>query len=189
MLGEEIMKLGANRVLLPMMFGVALSGCSTLPNEWCERGEDPLQAISQLVQRSEQLASQGAAEQQQELVAAQAASEAGDDLGRLRLVLALSQLPAIHDDRRVVSLLAAWPEGEKASLARQFGLVLLRQANEHLRAVKDAREEQRRAEAAREELRRSETLLRDEKKRSDELQQKLDALRVIDREARRGERR
>ena len=183
------MKLGQQRVLLAMLLTAALPGCSTLPNDWCERGEDPLQPITQLLARSEQLAGQGAAEQQQELAAAQAASDAGDDLGRLRLVLAVSQLPAVHDDRRIATLLAEWPEGAKPSLAREIGLVLLRQASEHLRAAREAKDEQRRAETAREDLRRNEVQLRDEKKRSDELQQKLDALRVIDRETRRGERR
>ena len=180
----ELKKLSALALL------AATAGCSSLSPEWCEPVEDTAKPLARLLARSEQLVTQAADAQQQELAAAQAAYEAeAGELNRLRLSLALSQLPAVRDDGRLVALIAGWPEASNPSMARQLALILQRQAAERQRAGKDIRDEQRRTDGVRDDLRRNEGLLREEKKRSDELQQKLDALRVIDRETRRTERR
>lgn len=160
---------------------MATAGCASLPPQWRPGGEG--RQVAELLARYEQLLGQAADEQQHELVAAQEAFEADPaEINRLRLALALGTLPAVRDDGRVIALVADWHAGADISLAREVALVQLRQATEHLRAAKEVKDEQHRTEAVREELRRDEGQLREEKKRSEELQQKLEALRAIDRD-------
>lgn len=113
--------------------------------------------------------------QQVELAAALGAVERSAGAGnrlRLALVLSLPQAPW-HDDARVITLVAPLVQAhtEDAAPLRNLALLLQKSAAERLRLV----DEQRRREAA----------LRAEQRRSEELQQKLDALRAIDRDMRR----
>lgn len=113
--------------------------------------------------------------QQVELAAAQGAFERNSgDANRLRLAMVLS-LPQVpwHDDARAVALVAPLVQAhaDDAAPLRNLALLLQKSAVERLRLV----DEQRRREAA----------LRAEQRRSEELQQKLDALRAIDRDMRR----
>lgn len=119
------------------------------------------------------------------------------DLQRLRLVLLLSVPSAsFRDDAKLAGLLeTAVPRsgtGDANSPQRQLALVLQKLNSERVRQV---REEQKRAEQLpREDAKRVDELntqnkklegqLADEKRRSDELQKKLDALLTIERDLR-----
>jgi hypothetical protein len=117
------------------------------------------------------------------------------ELQRLRLVLLLLVPGAsFRDDARLASLLEmALPRsGDASSPQRQLAWVLQKLNNERMRQV---REEQKRVELLpREDAKRVEELntqnkklegqLADEKRRSDELQKKLDALLTIERDLR-----
>jgi hypothetical protein len=173
---------------------VWLAACAGLPPHLFQGGE--ARAVTALLAQFDGLALLPAEEQKRELAAAQAAFEAdSNDINRLRLALALSvPQPPLRDDTRLIALVGDWPAGGgEPSLSREVAKLLHRQATDRQKLL---REDQRRIDGLREEQRRSETQLRDEQRRADaqfreehkrfeELQQKLDALRAIDREARR----
>jgi hypothetical protein len=123
------------------------------------------------------------------VLAAQAEYERnpGDGLVRLRLALALS-LPRVgnRDEARVIALLADWPATGEPSLRREVVMLVHRLTLERQRLLK---EEARRCEGLREEHRRTEAALRENQRKLEELQQKLGALRAIDRDSRRQPRR
>lgn len=147
------------------------------------------QAVLDLLLQAEQVANQSGEVQHQELLAAQAEYErnSGDGLNRLRLALALSMPKASwRDDARVIALLGDWPPGAEPSLRRQVALLVHRLATERHRLLK---EESRRYEALRDEHRRTDATLRESQRKLEELQQKLEALRAIDRDTRRQTRR
>jgi hypothetical protein len=171
-----------------------LSGCAAIaPNERpapvVVADSSDSQAVLDLLLQAEQLAGLAGEAQHLELLAAQAEYERnpGDGLNRLRLALALS-MPKVswRDDARVIALLGDWPPGAEPSLRRQVAQLVYRLATERLRLLK---EESRRYETLRDEHRRTDAALRESQRKLEELQQKLDALRAIDRDTRRQPRR
>lgn len=119
------------------------------------------------------------------------------DLFRLRLVLLLSVPGAsFRDDAKLTSLLeTAVPRsgtGDASSPQRQLALALQKLNNERMRQVREEqkrieqlpREDAKRAEELNAQNRKLEGQLADEKRRSDELQKKLDALLTIERDLR-----
>jgi hypothetical protein len=166
---------------------LGLSACVILPETQPEApATSPARAadgreVSQLLAWFERLASQPTEEQKREFTAAQAAFEQSpNESNRLRLVLALC-LPQApwRDDARVISMIAEWSTDTSPTLRRQVAQLLYRLTVERQRLIKD---EQRRADVSQQgELRRTEALLHDERKKVEDLQQKLDALREIDR--------
>jgi hypothetical protein len=170
------------RVLIALAC-LGLSACVTVPETPlipATRAGDGRQ-VSELLERFERVSSQSAEEQKREFMAAQTAFEQDpNESSRLRLALALSLPQATwRDDARVVSLLAEWVADASPSLRRQVAQLLYRLTIERQRLIKD---EQRRAEGLQQaELKRNEALLHDDRKKVEELQQKLDALREIDR--------
>lgn len=175
------------RLLAVAMSAALLSACAAIPP-----GQTPApvsdvsvrdpQLLLELLSRNEHLLGESAEAQRQELAAAQAEFERnpGDGILRLRLALALS-LPKAgpRDDARAMALLADWPAGAEPTLRRQVAQLVHRLLAEKLRV---ARDEARRSDTLREEHRRAEAALK-------ECQQKLDALRAIDRDTRRQRRR
>jgi hypothetical protein len=122
----------------------------------------------------ERLASLTVEEQKVEYLAAKMAFERDpSDGNRLRFAMGLS-LPQTpwRDDARVVALLSSFQASRKEDVVplRAVALLIEQSAVERLHL----RDEQRRREA----------VLRDEQRRVEELQQKLEALRAIDREMR-----
>lgn len=116
-------------------------------------------------------------EQRRDLVAAQAAyDKTPGDAARLALSLALLLPQATHDDARVEALLGAVAAGSGGQASARYDLAqtLLVLLTERQRLQRD-------------DLRKQEQLshqLREERRRSEELQQKIDSLRAIDRELR-----
>ena len=119
------------------------------------------------------------------------------DLQRLRLVLLLSVPGAsFRDDAKLAGLLeTAVPRsgtGDANSPQRQLALVLQKLNNERVRQVREEqkrieqlpREDAKRVEELNTQNRKLEGQLADEKRRSDELQKKLDALLTIERDLR-----
>jgi hypothetical protein len=167
--------------------GMALAACATAPgpaSTWSMPGADARE-VSELLERYERLIGQPVDEQKKEVASAQAAFERSPgELSRLRLALALCLPQASwRDDARVVSLLAEGANEPNPSLRRQMAQLLYRLTVERQRLLK---EEQRRLEGLQQsDQKRTEaalqTALHDEKKKVEELQQKLDALREIDR--------
>jgi hypothetical protein len=149
---------------------------------WVMPGSDAGE-LSELLGRFDWLARQPVAEQNREFLAAQAAyTKDANQTNRLRLALALS-LPQApwRDDARVVALLAdEMDTRSRPTLRRQASQLLFRLIMERQRLVK---EEQRRVETAQQELKRLEGSVHDERRKAEDLQQKLDALREIDRNA------
>lgn len=170
--------------LLPAaLCGLVLAACTTVP------GSQPVGPLSmvgafdlaELLERYERLAGQPVEEQRKEFAAAQAGyDKEATEASRLRLALALS-LPQApwRDDARVVSLLADPAIEQNPSLRRRAGQLMYRLTVERQRLI---REEQKRTENGQQsEQKRLEGLLHDERRKTEELQQKLDALREIDR--------
>lgn len=169
-------------VFLVSTSGLMLSGCVTSPGAPSSLTTlMDARDVSELLERYERVAGQSAEEQKREFVVAQAAFEQrSNETNRLRLALALS-LPQApwRDDARVISLLAEWVADPNPTLRRQVAQLLYRLTVERQRLL---REEQRRIEGLQlSEQKKSETMLHDERKKVEELQQKLDALRQIDR--------
>jgi hypothetical protein len=168
--------------LLIIAVALALSACAALPPAAGE-GDIPGDAREAfaLLDRYDRVASQSIDEQKREYAAAQAAYDTkASDNARLRLALALS-LPQApwRDDARVIALTAEWTNDGRPSLRREVAQLLYRLTVERQRQVK---EEQRRVDAAQQaEQKRTDGLLHDEHKKVEDLQQKLDALREIDR--------
>jgi hypothetical protein len=163
-----------------------LGGCALVP----ERTTEPTQ-VEGLLAYYHRLGAQAPDVQRREFVEATAAYEkAPDDATRLRLALTL-MLPGAswRDDTRVSQLLGAMETApsEQPSSRRDFVYLLERM-------VQLRREEQRkceqRTEALRDEKRKVEALQlkldgsREECRKAEVLQQKLDELRDIDRESR-----
>jgi hypothetical protein len=187
------MSVGSWRGLLVASTSLVVAACAGLPPNLIPGHQ--ARELNALLLRFDQVVQQSTDDQHRELLEAQTAFETDpDEIGRLRLALALSMpQTAWRDDARVVALVGEWPPEGEPSLAREVANLLLRQATDRQKLIKD---EQRRVDGVRDELRRSETqlreeqrrsevLLRDERKKYEELQQKLEALRAIDREARR----
>ena len=159
------------RARLPLALLLLAAACAQLPDLPLVTASGG-QAVA-LLAYFERIAELPVERQQAELTTARSAFERNAGAGnrlRLALVLSLPQAPW-HDDARVIALVAPLAQAEDAAPLRNLALLLQKSAAERLRLV----DEQRRREAA----------LRAEQRRSEELQQKLDALRAIDRDMRR----
>jgi hypothetical protein len=162
---------------------LALSACVTLPESavTSENRVDDAGEVLAMLDRFDRLANQSIDDQKREFATAQSAFDRDpNDTNRLRLALALS-LPQApwRDDARLIALTAEWTTTARPSLRRDVAQLLYRLTIDRQRLVK---EEQRRAEAAQQaEQKRTDNLLHDEHKKVEDLQQKLDALREIDR--------
>ncbi|MDD5247585.1 MAG: hypothetical protein PHY45_01280 [Rhodocyclaceae bacterium] len=159
----------AGRLLAAAIVAVACAPLPRLPVV-SPQGREALDQLEYF----ERLSGLPVEQQNVEYGAAKAAFEREpSDANRLRLALALS-LPQTpwHDDAKVVLLLAAFEPSRKASGGplRELAALVEQGAVERMRL----RDEHRRREAA----------WRDEQHRIEELQQKLEALRAIDREMR-----
>lgn len=146
-------------VMVTVVF-MGIAGCASSP--W---GSGEAREVAELLEYYERLNGMAPDEQRREYNAAQTAFERqAGDLQRLRLVLALI-LPRApwRDDARVLLLLGGIEPvpAERASPRRELALLIQKLIGERHR------------------------LLRDEHKKAEELQQKLDSLRAIDRESRR----
>lgn len=160
--------------LVALLALTMLAGCANAPLF----GPDEAQEVAGLLATYRRAATTGAEEQQRELAAAQAAHEkAPTDVTRLGLALAML-LPHVssHDDARLQSLLngVSAPQGERTSPRYDLAQSLLALIAERQRAQ---REDQRKQD----QLARQ---LREEKRRSEEMQQKIESLRAIDRDLR-----
>ncbi len=164
-------------VLLSGMAIALLAGCAGtlgVPGEARE--------VVAMLAAHEHMAAAKPEEQRREFNAAQAAFEReATDVTRLNLALTLL-LPRApwRDDARVQSLLSGvGTAGDgQASPRRDFAQLLLRLVAERQRAHRD-------------ELRKAESLgqqLREERRRSEEMQQKIESLRSIDRDLRKSRR-
>lgn len=168
---------------LPIIIAcLGVSACANLPeNLAAGLGIDDNRDAQTLLERFDRLSNQSIDDQKREFAAAQSAFEKNpDDTNRLRLVLALS-LPQApwRDDARVIALTAEWTaDVAHPSMRRDVAKLVYRLTVERQRQVK---EEQHRAQTTQAEQKRTETLLNDEHKKVEDLQQKLDALREIDR--------
>jgi outer membrane murein-binding lipoprotein Lpp len=163
------------RLLLPSVVGALLliAGCASVPPP-----PDEAQQVAMALANYAHLSGQKAEEQRREFNAALTAHErAANDTTRLNLALAML-LPHApwRDDARVQLLLntVEVAPGEKNSPRRNLARLLLAQVAERQRAQRD---EQRKAEQLA-------TQLREERRKLDEVQQKIDSLRAIDRETR-----
>jgi predicted small lipoprotein YifL len=164
----------ALRCLVALLVLVTLAGCANSPLFRPDEAQD----VTALLANYRRAAMAGVEEQQRELAAAQVAHEkAPTDVTRLGLALAML-LPQIssHDDARLQSLLngVSAPSGERASPRYDLAQSLLALIAERQRAQ---REDQRKQD----QLARQ---LREEKRRSEEMQQKIESLRAIDRDLR-----
>jgi hypothetical protein len=169
--------------LSTVIIGLGLSACVTMPGAPVLPVMPSTEAaqISELLERFERVAGQSTEEQKREFAAAQTGFErAPTEQNRLRLALAFSLPQASwRDDARVISLLAEWVADPNPTLRRDVAQLLYRLTVERQRLMK---EEQRRLEGVQQgEQKRAEVLLHDERKKVEDLQQKLDALREIDR--------
>jgi hypothetical protein len=171
-------------VRVPILIAcLGVSACANLPEELAAGlGVDDTRDAQTLLERFDRLANQSIDDQKREFSAAQSAFERNpSDTNRLRLVLALS-LPQApwRDDARVIALTAEWTaDAAHPSMRRDVARLVYRMTVERQRQVKD---EQHRADAAQQaEQKRTDALLHDERKKVEDLQQKLDALREIDR--------
>jgi hypothetical protein len=150
------------RHVFPILIAAALigmSGCTSSP--W---GSSEAREVAELLDYHERLSGMAPDEQRREYTATQSAFERqAADLQRLRLVLVLT-LPRVpwRDDARALQLLGALEaaSAERASPRRDLALLIQKLVGERQRQ------------------------LRDEHKKVEDLQQKLDALRAIDRETR-----
>lgn len=162
------------RALGLTMILALLAGCAGTLSPRTEADE-----VAALLDQFHRLAAAPAEEQRQAVATAQTALERADgELPRLRLALLLA-LPqaAGRDEARIVALLAPLdqPATEEPSPRRSLAALLARQARQALDRQRAARDEQRHLETA----------LREERRRTQEFQQKLEALRSIDRDLRR----
>jgi hypothetical protein len=152
----------AHRLFLALLLALLtlLGGCASSP--WVS-GE--AREVAELLEYYEKLNGMAADEQRREYTAAQSAFERqSGDQQRLRLALAMLVPRAPwRDDARVLQLLAGLEpvSVDRASPRHELALLLQKLVSERQR------------------------LLRDEHKKTEDLQQKLDALRAIDRESRR----
>lgn len=148
-----------------------VAGCTGIPP-----APDEAQEVAGMLAGYERLATSKPEEQRREFVAAQAAHErAANDTTRLNLALAML-LPRApwRDDARVQSLLGgveAAPDGQR-SARHDLAQLLLKLVAERQRAQRD---EQRKTDQIVQQL-------REEKRKNEDLQQKIDSLRTIDRE-------
>lgn len=161
----------------PLAALALVAACGRMPalSLMTPAGNDALAALEYY----ERLAGMSVEQQGVEYAAAAGAYDVSPNEGnRLRLALALS-VPPWRDDVRVVALLASFEQqarNEETASLRQLALLLRKAAAERLRLRDEARQDWRRREA----------LLREEQRRNEELQQKLEALRAIERDMRRG---
>ena len=169
---------------LPIVLAcLSVAACANLPEGLAAGpGVDDARDVQMLLERFDRLSSQSIDDQKREFAAAQSAYEKeANDTNRLRLLLALS-LPQApwRDDARVIALTAEWTaDATHPSMRRDVARLLYRLTVERQRQIKD---EQRRAETVQQaEQKRTDTLLHDEHKKVEDLQQKLEALREIDR--------
>lgn len=160
----------------PLAALALVAACSRMPSlpMLAPSGGEALAALEYY----ERVAGMSVEQQGIEYAAAAGAFEvAPTDGNRLRLALVLS-VPPWRDDARVVALLAGietQARNDETAAVRQLALLLR----------KSAAERQRVREEARQDLRRRDTSLREEQRRNEELQQKLEALRAIERDMRR----
>jgi hypothetical protein len=186
-----MMAISWNRIaMLLMTLGIA--GCAGFPQHVLPGSE--AREVTGLLARFDGLVRQSVEEQRRELAAAHAAFDVDpSEINRLWRALALSAPLSVHDDAKVIGLVSDWPEDGELSLSREVAILLYRQAVDRQKILK---EEQRRVDGLRDELRRTEIQLREDQRRAEiqlreehkkfeELQQKLEALRAIDRETRR----
>jgi hypothetical protein len=150
-----------------------LTGCAGVL-----RTPDEAHEVAAMLANHERLASLKTEEQRREFNVARTAFEhTANDTTRLNLALAML-LPHApwHDDARVQWLLGGIeaPPGEQHSAHHDFAQLLLRLLSERQRAQRD---EQRKADQL-------VIQLREERRRNEELQQKIESLRDIDREMR-----
>ena len=148
--------------------GLVLAGCAAVPQgggrgaeagAWAPLPADEGAAVSALLAYHQRVATLPADDAKRELASAnQAYQAARTEETRLRLGLVLlAPGTVVRDDARALSLLeAALAERPRNGMVRQFLLLLQGQAGERVR------------------------LLREEQRRSADLQQKLDALKAID---------
>lgn len=151
--------MSARRMLLALAAVLALAGCAATP--WIS-GE--AREVIELLDYCERFGAMPAEEQRRELHAAQAGLERQPgDLQRLRLALLLT-LPrtAWRDDARALQLLGGleFAPADRPSPRRDLALLIQKLVAERQRQV------------------------RDEHRKADDLQQKIDALRAIDRDVR-----
>ena len=150
-----------------------LTGCASTPTP-----PDEAHEVAALLANHERLATLKAEEQRREFLGAQAAYErTANDTTRLNLALAML-LPRApwRDDARVQSLLSGIDaaRGEQPSARHDLAQLLLRLVAERQRAQRD---EQRKADQFVHQL-------REERRKIEEMQQKIESLRTIDRETR-----
>ena len=144
-----------------------LAGCAGL-----SPSSDEAREVATLLAGQERLAGAKPDEQRREFAAAQAEHERqASDATRLRLALAML-LPRApwRDDARTQTLLAAVEAPPAGQHSARHDL-----AQTLLRLLRAQREEQRRADLLAQQL-------REERRRLEDLQQKIDSLRAIDRE-------
>ncbi len=138
---------------------------------------DEAREVAALLDRYRLAAAATADEQRRDLAAAQAAyDKQSGDAARLALALALLLPQVAHDDARVEALLGAVPAGTGGQASARYDLAqtLLALVAERQRLQRD-------------DLRKQEQLshqLREERRRTEELQQKIESLRAIDRDLR-----
>lgn len=158
-----------------LALGAACARLPALPLLTTPAGRETLEALEYY----ERVAGMPVEQQSVESAAAAGAYEVDPSEGnRLRWALVLS-VPPWRDDARIVALLAGFEPGrnhQETEALRQLALVVRKAAAERLRLRDEVRQEQRRRDAQ----------LREDQRRIEELQQKLEALRAIDRDMRRG---
>lgn len=162
------------RILWLAMLAALVAGCAgTLPSR------TEAEEVAELLDRYHRLAGAPVEDQRKAVAAAQAAfDQTGGEFQRLHLGLLLSLPHASgREEARIVALLAPLDTAPGAQASPRRGLAAL--------LARSARLALDRQRVAREEHRHLETGLRDEQRRNQELQQKLEALRSIDRDLRR----
>ena len=150
------------------------------------RHENEAQEVSGLLADYEHTLAMPASEQLSAYQQAQSAFEQSPgDLQRLRLALLLA-LPRVpwHDDARILQLIESIAEApvSQASPRRDLAHLLHQIIGERLRLLRQEQQTQQRQRLLLVEKQRQ---LREEQRKAEELQEKLDALRNIDRDTRR----
>ena len=150
---------------------ILMAGCAGI-----SPAPDEAQEVARMLADHDRLGALKIEEQRREFNAAQAAHErTANDTTRLNLALAML-LPRApwRDDARVQALLGAIEAASGGQRSARYDLaqLLLRQVAERQRAQRD---EQRKTEQVAHQL-------HEERRKSEELQQKIESLRAIDRE-------
>ena len=159
--------------LSAMLALLLLAGCAVAP-----RAPDETAEVAAILAHHERMTGLRIEEQRREFNAAQAAFEQGpNDTTRLQLALTML-LPRApwRDDARIHQLLGAIEvaPNKLPSPRHDLAQLLLRQVAERQRAQRD---EQRKADLLSQQL-------REERNKNEEMQNKIESLRAIDRESR-----